>query len=50
VEAATDSSQDTLVEALGERLDEVVAGAAIVSAALLAARSFPHDPRKRAAG
>ena len=50
VEAATDSSQDTLVAALGERLDEVVAGAAIVSAALLAARSFPHDPRKRAAG
>jgi hypothetical protein len=50
LEAATDRSQQALVDALGDRLDEIVDRAEAVSAALLAARSFPHDPRKRAAG
>ena len=50
LEAATDRSQQALVDALGTRLDEIVEQAEAVSAALLAARSFPHDPRKRAAG
>jgi len=50
LELDTDRSQHHLVEALGEQLDPIVAGAEAVSAALLAARSFPTDPRKRAAG
>jgi hypothetical protein len=50
IEAATDRSQDALVDALGSRLDDLVERAEAVSAKVLAARAFPHDPRKRAAG
>jgi hypothetical protein len=50
IEAATDRSQSALIEALGPQLDSVVATATRVSAALIEARSFPSDPRKRAAG
>lgn len=50
LEAATDRSQTTLLDALGERLDDLVGRAETVSRALMSARAFPHDPRKRAAG
>lgn len=50
LEVATDRSQQTLVEALGDRLEDVIERAETVSAKVVAARAFPHDPRKRAAG
>ncbi len=50
LEAATDRSQDALVEALGHAIEDVIADAGAMSEAVLAARSFPADPRKRAAG
>jgi len=50
LERDTDRSQHHLVEALGDQLDPVVARAEAISAAIVAARSFPTDPRKRAAG
>ena len=50
LEAATDRSQDALVEALGSGMDDVIADAEAISEALVAAASFPADPRKRAAG
>ncbi|MEP6659245.1 MAG: hypothetical protein ABJD24_04935 [Acidimicrobiales bacterium] len=50
LEAATDRSQDALVEALGLGIDDVIADAEAISKAVVAAPSFPADPRKRAAG
>ena len=50
IEASTDASQIGLVTALGSALDSVVAGADAISQRLVEARSFPADPRKRAAG
>ena len=50
IEEATDRSQDALVAALGEGIDDVIECCAAISAEVIAARSFPHDPRKRAAG
>jgi hypothetical protein len=50
IEVATDRSQDALVQALGDRIDDVIERADVVSAKVIAARAFPHDPRKRAAG
>lgn len=50
IEKATDRSQSALIDALGNRLDSVVATTSAVSSALIEARSFPSDPRKRAAG
>jgi hypothetical protein len=50
IEAGTDASQVSLVQACGSALDDIVAGAEAISARLVAARSFPADPRKRAAG
>jgi hypothetical protein len=50
LEATTDRSQDALVEALGRGIEDVIAEAEAISEALLAAPSFPPDPRKRAAG
>lgn len=50
IEDATDRSQDALVAALGDALEAVIATAEPISAALVAAASFPPDGRKRAAG
>ena len=50
IEERTDQSQQALVDAVGSRLDQVVAVAETVSSALVAAGAFPSDPRKRAAG
>ena len=50
VEAATDRAQDSLVEALGTGIDDLIADAEKISGAVVAAASFPADPRKRAAG
>jgi hypothetical protein len=50
IEAATDASQASLVDACGAGLDDIVAGAEVIAARLIAARSVPTDPRKRAAG
>jgi len=50
IEAATDASQASLIAACGLGLDDIVAGAVIVSGRLIEAGSFPADPRKRAAG
>lgn len=50
IEAATDASQASLVDALGSGLGDIVAAAEVIAARLIAARSAPADPRKRAAG
>ena len=50
IEQATDDTQHALHAALGDRLDEIVEGAARISSRLIAARSAPADPRKRAGG
>jgi len=50
IEAATDASQASLIAACGLGLDDIVAGAVLISCRLIEARSFPADPRKRAGG
>ena len=50
IEHATDVTQAPLVAALGGALDRVVSSCASMSDVLLQARTFPSDPRKRAAG
>jgi hypothetical protein len=50
LELDTDRSQRQLIDAIGDQLEPIVAGAEAVSSRLVAARSFPSDPRKRAAG
>ena len=50
IEAATDAGQESLIEACGADLDDIIARAADVSGRLVAARAFPPDPRKRAGG
>lgn len=50
IEHRTDRSQDALVAALTPKLDSLITRAAVLSDALVAARTFPPDPRKRAAG
>ena len=50
IEDQTDALEQGLVDALGDRLDRVVERCATWSAACVAARLFPPDPFKRAAG
>ena len=50
IEEETDRSQSALIEALGDDLDAVIDGADAISTAIVDARAFPADPRKRAAG
>ncbi len=50
LEDATDCSQQQLMAALGSGVDQIIAAADAISAAILAAPAFPSDPRKRAAG
>jgi hypothetical protein len=50
IEAVTDRSQDGLITALGDRVEDVIAAATRVSAAVLDHHAAPADPRKRAAG
>ncbi len=50
LEAATDATQQPLVAALGHRLEAIIDGADLISQRIVAAKSFPTDPRKRAAG
>lgn len=50
IEAATDAAQADLVAAVGDELDAVVTALDTWSAACIEARTFPGDPRKRAAG
>ncbi len=50
IENQTDRSQVSLITSLGSDLDSLIIRANRISTALLAARTFPPDPRKRAAG
>lgn len=50
LEAATDTSQDSLIAALGDRIEPITATAEAISARIVAAQAFPSDPRKRAGG
>ena len=50
IEASTDASQAPLLAACGSELERIVVAAEVISARLIAARSVPTDPRKRAAG
>jgi hypothetical protein len=50
LEARTDASQQSLIDALGERLEPLIAAVAPWSSRCIAAGAFPADPRKRAAG
>lgn len=50
IEEATDRSQQALVDELGDDLEDLVALADTVGAAVLEANAAPADPRKRAAG
>lgn len=50
IEAATDLAQNALIAALGPHVEDVIADASTVGAAVLAHHAAPADPRKRAAG
>ncbi len=50
LEDVTDQTQSSLVAALGDELDQVVATAVALSSQVVAAGAFPADDRKRAAG
>lgn len=50
IEAGTDRSQQPLIDALGVELSDVLERASAISERLVAAGSFPPDPRKRAGG
>jgi len=50
LEARTDATEQSLVDALGEHLESVIAAVTPWSARCIAAGAFPADPRKRAAG
>lgn len=50
IEQTTDESQTQLMGALGREVDDLVEHCQAISAKVLAARAFPYDPRKRAAG
>jgi hypothetical protein len=50
IERATDKSQDLLIAALGDGIDEVILAADDMSRRILPAHAAPADPRKRAAG
>lgn len=50
LEDATDQSQMKLIEGLGDNIEAIITAADNVSQAVLAAKAFPPDPRKRAAG
>jgi hypothetical protein len=50
LESATDVSQQALVDALGPSIESIIDQAAAISDSIVAAKSFPTDPRKRAGG
>lgn len=50
LEDATDASQSDLVALLGQSVDDLVVNATKIADAVLTAKAFPTDPRKRAAG
>jgi hypothetical protein len=50
IEHCTDESQAQLMDALGPQVDDLIEHCEAISAKVLAARAFPYDPRKRAAG
>ena len=50
IEASTDAGEQRLIDSYGPSIDDLIAGAEEISARLIAARSFPADPRKRAGG
>ena len=50
IEDRTDASQSHLVELLGDRIEDLIERSERVSDRILAAKAFPPDPRKRAAG
>ena len=50
LEDATDESQRQLIDGLGEGIGALITAAAQLSDRLVAAKAFPPDPRKRAAG
>ncbi len=50
LETDTDDTQSSLVALLGSGIDELIGRAAALSERVMAAVSFPPDPRKRAAG
>lgn len=50
VEDSTDDLEEGIIEAIGDDFEQVVELLEVWSAACVAARTFPPDPRKRAAG
>lgn len=50
IETATDASQQSVIDAIGESLHDLLADLTVVGDAVLAAHAAPADPRKRAAG
>ena len=50
IEAATDASQQAVIEALGEELEPLIQDLSGISRAVITACAAPADPRKRAAG
>jgi hypothetical protein len=50
IEEATDLSQQGLIDNLGDQVDQLIEWATPLSARIIERRSFPADPRKRAAG
>lgn len=50
IERATDASQQAVIEALGDDVDELIDDLDVIGGAVIAAAAAPADPRKRAAG
>jgi hypothetical protein len=50
LEDATDESQRQLIDGLGGNVEAIIDAAQIIGDGLVAAKAFPPDPRKRAAG
>lgn len=50
LENATDASQAALIARLGDDVERIIAAAGKISDTMIAAKAFPPDPRKRAAG
>jgi hypothetical protein len=50
IETATDLSQATVIEGLGDDVEAVISAATAIGNAVVSAHAAPADPRKRAAG
>ncbi len=50
LENTTDRTQDDLITALGDSVEDLIERTAVISQHIIDSKAFPSDPRKRAAG